>query len=163
MSKAYLSLGSNLADPLQQVKSTLSELGALPETIKITHSSLYQSAPLGPADQPDYINAVCVLDTRLPLERLFDRLLEIEDRHGRIRSAERWGPRTLDLDLLLYGDVQREHARITLPHPRLHERSFVLYPLYEVAPELVIPGHGPLVELLKRCPAQGLRKLDDQV
>jgi len=159
---AYVALGSNLAHPLQQVQSALAALGALPDTTRVAYSSLYLSAPLGPPGQPDYINAVCALDTRLPPERLLDRLLEIEDRHGRIRGAERWGPRTLDLDLLLYGDVQMQTTRITLPHPRLHERNFVLYPLYELAPALIIPGHGALAELIKRCPAQGLKKHDEQ-
>lgn len=159
---AYVALGSNLADPLQQVRSALAALAALPETTRIAHSSLYLSTPLGPPGQPDYVNAVCTLATRLPPERLLDRLLEIENQHGRIRGAERWGPRTLDLDLLLYGEVEMQTAHLTLPHPRLHERNFVLYPLYELAPALSIPGHGTLAELIKRCPAQGLRKQDEQ-
>lgn len=162
MHRAYVALGSNLADPMRQVQSALSTLGTLPETTLSARSSLYQSPPLGPAGQPDYINAVCALDTRLTLESLFDHLLAIEEQHGRIRGAERWGPRTLDLDLLLYGHVQSHEVRITLPHPRLHERNFVLYPLYELAPELVIPGHGALAELLKHCSPQGLRKHDNE-
>ena len=159
---AYVALGSNLADPLQQVRSALAALATLPDTTRIAHSSLYLSAPLGPPEQPDYINAVCQLATCLSAEQLLDRLLEIENQHGRIRGVERWGPRTLDLDLLLYGGMQLQTAHLTLPHPRLHERSFVLYPLYELAPALIIPGHGALAELIKRCPAQGLRKHDEQ-
>ncbi|MEW6353364.1 MAG: 2-amino-4-hydroxy-6-hydroxymethyldihydropteridine diphosphokinase [Pseudomonadota bacterium] len=152
MIHAYIGLGGNIADPVQQITRALAELNALPATRLHSRSRLYRSKPVGPADQPDYVNAVAALDTDLPPRTLLSRLLDIERRHGRIRDGVRWGPRTLDLDLLLYGELQHHDADLTLPHPRLHERSFVLYPLYDVAPDLVIPGYGPLRELLQGCP-----------
>ncbi len=159
MIPAYVGLGGNLHNPRQTITSALQELSALPATHLEKHSALYASKALGPAGQPDYINAVAVLQTRLPALQLLEHLLEIEARHGRIRDGSRWGPRTLDLDLLLYGDLQTHDERLTLPHPRLHERNFVLYPLYEIAPQLVIPARGTLSELIKLCPPTGLVRL----
>ncbi len=157
--RAYVGLGSNLDDPERQIIRALSELAKLPRTRFIKHSRLYQSAPLGPPAQPDYVNAVALLETGLSAKELLERLLEIEYRHGRIRSDEQWGPRTLDLDLLLYGEQHYADRHLTLPHPRLHERAFVLYPLAELDPELHIPGKGPLRELLKHCSKQKLTPL----
>jgi 2-amino-4-hydroxy-6-hydroxymethyldihydropteridine diphosphokinase len=158
ITRAYVALGGNLDDPLHHIKTALTELQDL-AVQPSQHSALYRSAPQGPVAQPDYINAVAVVDTALDARQLLMHLLAIEIRHGRIRTGGRWGPRTLDLDLLLYGDMQCTDDTLSLPHPRLHERNFVLYPLYEIAPELFIPGHGALRKLVQRCPAHGLTRL----
>jgi 2-amino-4-hydroxy-6-hydroxymethyldihydropteridine diphosphokinase len=158
---AYVGLGGNLGQPISQVSQALLELSSLPDSELIVRSSLYQTRPVGPADQPDYINAVAVLATGLPAEALLDALQALEARHGRIRhDAERWGARTLDLDLLLYGDAVIASPRLQVPHPRMCQRAFVLYPLAEVAPkDLYIPGCGPLTALLERVPENGVERL----
>ncbi len=114
---------------------------------------------MGPQDQPDYINAVAVLSTTLDPHRLLAELQAIEQRHNRVRKR-RWGERTLDLDLLLYGDFQIVTAALTVPHPGLHERAFVLYPLAEIAPDVIIPGQGRAVDLAIRCSPLGLQRLE---
>ena len=147
MTVAYVGLGSNLEDPEAQVRRALDELAGIPDTHVTARSPLYKSPPLGPADQPDYINGVASLDTGLrPLE-LLAALRDIERRHGRERDGTRWGPRSLDLDLLLYGDVLMDTPDLTLPHPGLPERAFVLYPLFDIAPKLAVPGKGTVREL----------------
>lgn len=156
---AYIGLGSNLAEPGQQLKSALQDLIARPEIEHLVASPLYRSDPMGPADQPDYINAVARLETTLSPDALLSLLQQIELAHGRVRDGERWGPRTLDLDLLLYDELIQNEPHLTIPHPGLHERSFVLYPLFDVAPDLILPIHGSLVKLLEQCPATGLEKL----
>ncbi len=157
----YIGLGSNLQQPSEQVNQALQQLAKIPRTRLITASPLYRSVPLGPADQPDYINAVAALATRLSPLALLDALQAIERQQGRVREGERWGPRTLDLDLLLYGDQQIHNDRLTVPHPGLGERNFVLYPLYDVAGEdLLIPGLDTLGHLLHACPKQGLELLE---
>ena len=158
--RAYIGLGSNLDDPRAQVLRACAELSELPDTQFVARSSLYRSAPLGGLDQPDYINAVAALDTRLGARPLLTHLRGIEDRHGRVRSAQRWASRTLDLDLLLYGDAVFTDHELVVPHPAIAERAFVLYPLAELAPELAIPGHGALATLLARCPYRGIERLD---
>jgi len=135
---AYVALGSNLQDPVRQVESALEELDRLPETRLVKRSSLYRTAPVGYAEQPDFVNAVAQLETRLPADRLLDQLQAVEARHGRTRSFPN-APRTLDLDLLLYGDLVLRSERLTLPHPRMRERDFVLIPLREIAPDLELP------------------------
>ncbi|MEO5702351.1 MAG: 2-amino-4-hydroxy-6-hydroxymethyldihydropteridine diphosphokinase [Gammaproteobacteria bacterium] len=160
MDTAYIGLGSNLDNPRQHIIDALHELAVLATTRVVTHSALYVSKPVGPVSQPDYVNAVASLQTILSARQLLDCLLEIEGRHGRIRDSIRWGPRTLDLDLLLYGDVQTRDETLVLPHPRLQERNFVLIPLYEIAPQLVIPGQGALCDLVACCPADGLARLE---
>ena len=157
----FVGVGSNLDNPQAQVATGLTELSALEQTRMIAASSLYRSVPMGPADQPDYINAVAMLETRLQAEALLDGLQAIETRHLRVRGDERWGPRTLDLDLLLYGDEQIDTARLRVPHAGLAERNFVLYPLAAIAPDLNIPGLGPLRELIARCPRSGLERLPE--
>jgi 2-amino-4-hydroxy-6-hydroxymethyldihydropteridine diphosphokinase len=117
---------------------------------------------MGPSDQPDYVNAVMALDTELEPLALLDHLQAIENVEGRVRLGERWGPRTLDLDLLLYGDDVIQHERLTVPHPGLHQREFVLYPLFEIAPELTIPGRGALRDWVAVCPRRGLEAMDDE-
>ena len=158
---AFIGLGSNLADPRQQVTSALQELSELAATRLHSRSALYRSAPMGPQDQPDYINAVARLETGLAPDALLDALQAIEARHGRERSGERWGARTLDLDLLLYGDRRIDNPRLRVPHPGIADRNFVLYPLAEIAPDLDLPGLGPLRTLLTRCTPSGLALLDD--
>jgi 2-amino-4-hydroxy-6-hydroxymethyldihydropteridine diphosphokinase len=157
---AYIGLGSNLDDPESQVRRACAELAQIADSRLVAVSPLYRSEPLGPPGQPDYINAVARLATTLSPERLLDALQAIEQAHGRVRK-ERWGARTLDLDVLLYGEQVIDSARLTVPHPHMSGRAFVLYPLADIAPELVVPGLGPLVGLLAACPAEGLERLDD--
>lgn len=158
MVRAYIGLGSNLNQPQEQVCQALAELAALPQTRRVAHSKLYRSAPMGPQDQPDYINAVAVLDTELGPFDLLAKLQAIEQSHHRVRKRH-WGERTLDLDLLLYGDLEIATERLTIPHSQLHERAFVLYPLAEVAPQVVVPGRGRVVDLAQCCSHQGLQRL----
>lgn len=161
--RAYVGLGSNLNDPGAQIRSALAALDAVPATCCVAYSSLYRSKPLGQAAQPDYLNAVAAVDTHLSAEELLQELHLIEELHGRVRGMERWGPRTLDLDLLLYGDVQVEGDALTVPHPGLPKRNFVLYPLHEIAPRLHIPGAGSLQALLESCSSLGLQTMSAAV
>ena len=159
--KAYIGIGSNLQQPIEQVRQALRNLADVPDSRLVSHSPLYRSTPLGPADQPDYINAVAVLATTLAPLDLLDALQALEQRQGRVRGKERWGARTLDLDILLYGEQQIVNDRLTVPHPGLGERNFVLYPLYDVAgDDLYIPGLGLLGQLIHACPRQGLELLE---
>jgi 2-amino-4-hydroxy-6-hydroxymethyldihydropteridine diphosphokinase len=155
---AFVALGSNLEAPLTQIRKAFAELGALPKTRLIARSSLYRSAPVGNINQPDFINAVAKLETALPPRELLAALLEIERRHGRLREFPN-APRTLDLDLLLYGDLIHYEHGLTIPHPRMHQRAFVLSPLHEIAPDCVIPGIGSVADLLAACTGQQLQKL----
>jgi 2-amino-4-hydroxy-6-hydroxymethyldihydropteridine diphosphokinase len=157
--EAFVGLGANLENPLQQVRQAISELDAIEHTRVLVASSLYRSAPVGYADQPDFINAVAKVQTRLSPHELLDALHVIENRHGRRRSV-RNAPRTLDLDLLLYGMLVVDEDGLTLPHPRMHERAFVLLPLAEIAPEALLPGHAPVSQLLAQVDRSGVEKLD---
>lgn len=159
--RAYIGLGSNLDDPAAQIRRALRALADLPLTHLHAHSGSYRSAPLGGLDQPEYINAVAALDTRLTAPALLEHLFAIERAHGRVRSAARWQSRTLDLDLLLYGAERIDTAQLTVPHPALGERAFVLYPLQEIAPALEIPGLGALDQVIARCPVMPLQRLED--
>ncbi|MBK1674467.1 2-amino-4-hydroxy-6-hydroxymethyldihydropteridine diphosphokinase [Ectothiorhodospira shaposhnikovii] len=156
---AYIGIGANLGAPRAQVLGALEAMAALPESRLLRQSSLYGSPPMGPADQPDYINAVAQLETRLTPMVLLQSLLELERRCGRVRQGERWGPRTLDLDILLYGTQVIQTAHLTVPHPGIQQRSFVLYPLAEIAPDLWIPGLGGVEDLVAQCPRSGLQRL----
>ena len=156
---AYIGVGSNLNDPVRQVRAAIVGLRELPHTRVTEASSLYRTAPVGAADQPDFVNAVVTLDTGLTPHSLLEALLVIEARHGRLRG-ERNAARTLDLDLLLYADEVIAAPGLTLPHPRMHERAFVLLPLAEVAPQVAIPGHGPVAALLNGLAGQRVEKLD---
>jgi 2-amino-4-hydroxy-6-hydroxymethyldihydropteridine diphosphokinase len=156
--RAWIGLGSNLEDPLAQVSTALQELKLLPDTTLAARSSLYRSDPVGPPGQPDYINAVAALDTRLEPEALLDALQAIEQMHQRVRKIH-WGPRTLDLDLLLYGDQVISTPRLIVPHAYMTERNFVLWPLAELAPELILPDGRPLNTLLQHCPMGTLEKI----
>ncbi|HWV11155.1 MAG TPA: 2-amino-4-hydroxy-6-hydroxymethyldihydropteridine diphosphokinase, partial [Pseudomonas sp.] len=134
-------------------------LAALPQTRLAATSSFYASDPLGPADQPRYVNAVAALDTTLEPLTLLDALQTIEQNQGRVRKAERWGPRTLDLDILLFGERLLDEPRLQVPHYHMHARAFVLYPLAELAPDLQLPDGRPLSALLAQCPFEGLERL----
>lgn len=158
---AYVGLGSNLADPPQQLRNAFQALAELPVTQLVAQSSLYRSPPLGGFEQPDYLNAVAALDTALSAHDLLTALLDIEQRQGRVRGEQRWQARTLDLDLLLYGDQRVQDATLIVPHPGLHVRAFVLYPLQEIAPELEIPGLGALAALISHCPSTDLHRVED--
>ncbi len=159
MVEAYIGLGSNLEEPEVQLRRARQALEALPESRLLGFSRLYRSVPMGPQDQPDYINAVVLIDTRLEPHALLDALQAIETAQGRVRGR-RWGERTLDLDILLYGDDQIATERLTVPHPGLAERNFVLYPLAELAPELVLPDGRALTTLLAACVDDGLQPLE---
>lgn len=153
MTTAYVGIGSNLKDPRAQVLQAFRELDGLPQTRVVKKSSLYRSAPMGHRAQPEFINAVAQLETGLPAERLLAELHEVEARHGRKRSFPN-APRTLDLDLLLYGNARSASPTLTLPHPRMHERAFVLKPLLEIAPEL------PFQAQLDACAGQKVERTD---
>jgi len=157
--RAFVALGSNLGDPQAIVQSALTALENLPRSTLTAASSLYLTAPVGLHNQPDFINAVVALETQLSAEALLEELFAIEARFGRARAFLH-SPRTLDLDLLLHGDETRRTAQLTLPHPRMHERAFVLLPLVEIAPATVIPGHGPAAALLERVRDQTLTRLE---
>lgn len=155
---AYVALGSNLADPRHQVEQALRELDCITETTVTAHSPLYLTPPLGPPGQADYVNAVARLRTRLEPLALLDALQAIEAAHARVRG-EHWGPRTLDLDLLLFGERSVEHPRLRVPHAEMHRRAFVLVPLYDIDPDLTIPGHGALHTLVQTSDRAGMRRL----
>lgn len=156
--RAFIGMGSNLGHSESQLLRAFDELDALPSTRLVARSSLYRSAPLGYRDQPDFINAVAEIETDLSPRQLLETLLDMEHRHGRVRDFLN-GPRTLDLDVLLYDDLTLHEHGLTLPHPRIGERAFVLLPLLEIAPDCVIPGVGPAAELLYNCEDQRLEKL----
>jgi 2-amino-4-hydroxy-6-hydroxymethyldihydropteridine diphosphokinase len=155
---AYIGLGSNLDDPLRQLQQACQQLAACDSITILATSSFYCSPPMGPQDQPDYLNAVMAIRTVLPPLALLHQLHIIENHHQRVR-LQRWGARTLDLDLLLYGQEIVNTPELTVPHMGLAERAFVLYPLYEIAPNLDIPGKGAIQALLRHCPLAGLQRL----
>ncbi len=154
---AFIGLGSNLEDPVLQVRRAFGELALLSASRLLQCSSLYRSEPLGQLDQPDFINAVAQIETMLAPNDLLDALLAIEQRHGRVRTSLN-ASRTLDLDVLLYGDLQYHEHSLILPHPRMHQRAFVLQPLLEIAPDCLVPGHGAAAELLAECTGQRLER-----
>ena len=158
MTVAYVGLGANLEEPRRQVETALQELDALPRTRVLKVSSLYRSAPMGYANQPDFVNAVAQVDTGLDAPHLLAGLQAIEAHHGRSRSFAN-APRTLDLDLLLFGESTLVTDQLTIPHPRMHQRAFVLKPLLELAPEASIPGRGPAKTLLEACATQAVERM----
>ncbi len=159
MTRVYIGLGSNLDNPKSQISRAINALEKLPETELLRCSSLYRSKPVGPKDQPDYINAVVILDTALSALTLLNHMQAIEDQQGRVRGSERWGPRTLDLDLLMYGDERINDKHLTVPHQEMHKRNFVLYPLHEISPGIAIPGHGPVEKLIEHMDSSDLEKI----
>lgn len=162
--RAYIGLGSNLNNPAAQIRQALTALAALPSTRMLAHSHIYKSKPLGPPEQADFLNAAAILETQLEPLALLRNLHNLEEQQGRRRTRERrWGPRTLDLDILVYGELALHTPELTLPHPGVHLRSFVLYPLAELAPELVIPGHGSVRALRERCTSPAIEKYEEIV
>ncbi len=147
---AHIGLGSNLDDPRAQVSTAIAEIGALPGVEIVARSSLYSSPPMGPQDQPHYINAALAVTTRLSSHALLDALQMLERAHGRSRDGVHWGPRTLDLDILLYGNEQADGPRLHLPHPGLKERDFVVLPLLEIAPAMILPDGESLASVAAR-------------
>lgn len=155
---AYVGLGSNLQDPAAQLARAVAELASLPDTTLMAQSPFYASRPVGPQDQPDFVNGAVELRTALPPHQLLDHLQAIEQAHGRERLRH-WGPRTLDLDLLLYGDQQLSDERLTVPHAELPNRDFVLQPLLDLNPDLSLPDGRRVDQLRAQCPDNQLRKL----
>lgn len=158
MTLAYVGLGANLDAPRHQVERALRELRDIPGTRVVKSSSLYRSTPVGYMDQPEFVNAVAEIETQLPAARLLAALQAIEARHGRSRSFPN-APRTLDLDLLLFGEDTVQTPQLTVPHPRMHQRAFVLKPLVEIAPGAEIPGRGPAHALLQACADQTVERI----
>lgn len=161
--RCYIGLGANLQQPVQQLQAAVDALALLPQSQLVAVSSFYGSRPMGPQDQPDYVNAVAALDTTLDAEVLLNKLQQIEQQQGRQRKAERWGPRTLDLDILLYGNASLATATLTVPHYGMKQREFVLYPLHEIAPDLILPDGTVLAALLLQVPINGLEKIPQQL
>lgn len=159
-SQAFIALGSNLENPAFQVQQAFDELKQLPGTQLVRRSSLYRSAPVGKLDQPDFVNAVALIETHLAPHDLLKALLAIEQRHGRVRESLN-APRTLDLDILLYDTLCYQDADLTLPHPRMTQRAFVLLPLMEIAPACNIPGYGGIAPLLAACHEQKLERMTE--
>ncbi|MFT6347775.1 MAG: 2-amino-4-hydroxy-6-hydroxymethyldihydropteridine diphosphokinase [Psychromonas sp.] len=153
---SYIGVGSNQTDPTKQAKLAIERLRHLTNSVFCDCSSLYHSAPMGPQDQPDYINAVVKIDTQLTAIELLDELQKIELSQGRVRKENRWGPRTLDLDIILYGNEVINNARLTIPHYGMKEREFVLYPLLEIDKELCLPNGKALSQLTADCHKNGL-------
>lgn len=156
MITAYIAIGSNISDPIAQAKQAIEALDNHPHIKLIRYSSLYSSTPMGPQDQPDYINAVVEIQTELSPLALLDSTQAIEQQQGRVRKEERWGPRSLDLDILLYGDQVIDNERLTVPHYGMKVREFVIYPLYEIAPNLSLPDGVELKSLINSVDRNGL-------
>lgn len=155
---ACVALGANIGDPVAQVGAGFAALAALSGTRLVARSSLYRSAPVGYADQPDFINAVALIETALAPHDLLAALLAIERTHGRVREFPN-APRTLDLDIVLYGDVVVQEPGLTIPHARMLERAFVMVPLAEVAPDAIVPGHGRVRDLAAQVDAGSVAQL----
>jgi 2-amino-4-hydroxy-6-hydroxymethyldihydropteridine diphosphokinase len=157
---SFIGLGSNLGDPAAQIRRAMQALAAMPETRLVRRSSLYRNPPAGYLDQPEFVNAVARIETRLAPRDLLEQLLAIERAHGRARDFPN-GPRTLDLDILLYGERTVREPGLTIPHPRMLERAFVLVPLAEIAPETVVPGGGRSADLVRLVDVSGMIKLPE--
>ena len=158
MTLAYIGLGANIGEPRRQLQTALQEMRALPNTRITGTSDFYRSAPVGHLEQPEFLNAVVELDTDLSPGVLLENLQKIENNHGRVRPFA-GAPRTLDLDLLLYGDETIASPLLTVPHPRMHERAFVLQPLLELVPAISVPGKGLARSLLSACSSQKIEKI----
>ena len=162
MHTVYLGLGANLNAPRKQIHAAVAALKALKDVEFVCVSHDYASKPMGPQDQPDYVNAVACVKTALEPEQLLVLTQAIELEHGRVRKEERWGPRTLDIDILLFGNDVIDTPRITVPHYGLTEREFVVYPLFEIAPTLVLPNNQSLADIKKTLPLNDLQQLPQQ-
>ncbi|MCP4323798.1 MAG: 2-amino-4-hydroxy-6-hydroxymethyldihydropteridine diphosphokinase [Psychromonas sp.] len=158
---SYIGIGSNQQDPIKQAQQAIEALKHLPNSTLTKCSSLYCSAPMGPQDQPDYINAVAEIETQLTAIELLDALQVIEQNQGRVRKDNRWGPRTLDLDIILYDNQQINSERLVIPHYGMQKREFVLYPLLEIAAKLTLPNGQQLSQLVTLCDKNGLTKVSD--
>lgn len=159
--QAYIGLGSNLDDPVGQVQQAFEALATLPESRLIGRSSLYRSTPFGPVEQPDFVNAVALLATSLSATDLLQQLQQIEREQGRLSGGVRWGPRVIDLDVLLYGDAEINSATLTVPHPGITERNFVLLPLRELSPELVMPKLGRVSDIVVNESSPEISRIND--
>jgi 2-amino-4-hydroxy-6-hydroxymethyldihydropteridine diphosphokinase len=159
---AYVGIGSNLEQPIEQVRRALAALNGITLTRLERCSSLYRTEPFGPPQQPQYVNAVAGLLTQLGVRTLFEALRTLEVQLGRQPPSERWGPRIIDLDLLMYGQLTLQQPDLTLPHPGIVQRNSVLYPLRELAPELSVPGFGRVAMLAERVASAGIWRLEDE-
>ena len=159
---AYVGLGSNLDDPLGQVSTAAAGLGQLEETRLVRQSPWYRNPPMGPADQPDYVNGVVGLLTQLTARRLLEALESLEEAQGRRRKGERWGPRSIDLDLLLYGERQIDEPGLKIPHPGITRRPFVIGPLADISQDVLIPGLGRVRKFVKVCDLSSLTRIEIQ-
>ena len=162
MQTVYLGLGANLNAPRKQIHAAVAAIKALKDVEFVCVSHDYASKPMGPQDQPDYVNAVACVKTALEPEQLLDLTQAIELEHGRVRKEERWGPRPLDIDILLFGNDVIDTPRLTVPHYGLTEREFVVYPLFEIAPTLVLPNNQSLADITKTLPLNDLQQLPQQ-
>ena len=160
MARAAIAIGSNLDDPEARVRLAFDELGRLPSTRLLARSALYRTAPVGFLDQPAFVNACALVETSLGARELLAALLAIERRHGRVRDVPN-GPRTLDLDIVLFDELVVHEHGLTLPHPRAHERAFVLAPLLDVWPDAIIPGHGTAASCREAVRGQAIERLPD--
>lgn len=158
MTRVYIAIGSNLASPLEQVNAALAALAQIPESRIVAVSPFYRTPPLGPQDQPDYLNAAVALETTLAPEALLDHTQRIELQQGRERKAHRWGPRTLDLDIMLYGDRQIATPRLTVPHYDMKNRAFMLLPLAQIGPDLRFPDGDTLSDILAKLDRSGISR-----
>ena len=160
--RTVIAMGSNLGDRLDYLQGGLDGLFDTPRISFLAVSPVYQTAPVGGPKQPDYLNAVVIAETSMPAQAVLERCLSLEDAFGRVRD-ERWGPRTLDLDLIIYGDEVSNGPGLTLPHPRAHERAFVLAPWHDADPQAQLPGYGPVADLLAALGTDGIARLEGAV
>lgn len=160
--RTVIAMGSNLGDRLEYLQGGLDGLFDTPRIVFVAVSPVYQTAPVGGPEQPDYLNAVVIAETSMPARAVLERCLSLEDAFGRVRG-ERWGPRTLDLDLIIYGDEVTDSPALTLPHPRAHERAFVLAPWHDADPGAELPGQGKVADLLAAVSTAGVTRLEDVV
>lgn len=161
--RTVIAMGSNLGDRLDYLQGGLDGLFDTPHVVFVAVSPVYQTAPVGGPEQPDYLNAVMIAETSMPARAVLERCLSLEDAFGRVRGGERWGPRTLDLDLIVYGDEVSTSPGLTLPHPRAHERAFVLAPWHDADPDAVLPGWGKVADLLAAAGTAGVARLEGAV
>lgn len=159
---AYIGLGSNLGAPVQQLEQALKTIEMHSQMVLVASSHFYASSPMGPQNQPDYVNAVCKIKTSLQPQELLTTLQDIENQQGRERVGDRWGPRTLDLDILLFNDLALKTSELTLPHYGMQEREFVLVPLFEISPDLIMQDGRSLATWVAKCNLDGLYRIDQQ-